>query len=127
VTTTPAPRRIPDRRSAAGRPSPWEPLLWVLAGAAVWATVGWVAAATAVLLLVADRLLWPGRRVLSTAALVLLAAVPVAWFLGSSLPLFPPSTRLNDNLVAHHLGGLAVWTLFLAACVEVVLHEGEPA
>lgn len=109
------------------RPRPLEALLWVLAAAGVWATVGWVAAGLALVLLVADRLLLPGRKVLPTAAVVLLAAVPVAWFLGSSLPFIPPATRLNDNLVAHHLGGLAVWTLFLAAAVEVTLREGDDA
>lgn len=124
---TTAPRPASGARPVVRRPSRWEPALWLLAGAAVWSTVGWVAAVAAVLLLVADRLLWPGRRILATAAVGVLVAVPVAWFLGSSLPLFPPSTRLNDNLVAHHLGGLAVWTLFLAACVEVVPRESDSA
>ena len=124
--TSATPRRASER-PAGRRASPWEAPLWLVAGAAVWATVGWVAAATAVLLLVADRLVWPGRRVLATAAAVLVVAVPVVWFLGSSLPLFPPSTRLNDNLLAHQLGGLAVWTFFLAACVEVVPRESDSA
>ncbi|GGB67657.1 hypothetical protein N798_14510 [Knoellia flava TL1] len=124
--TTTTPRPTPGR-SAARRASPWEAPLWLLAGAAVWATVGWVAAVAAVLLLVADRLVWPGRRILATAAAALVVAVPVVWFLGSSLPLFPPSVRLNDNLLAHQLGGLAVWTLFLAACVEVVPRESDIA
>lgn len=98
----------------------WEPVLWLLAAAAVWATVGWMAALMALLLLVLDRAVWPDRRVLPTAAVVLLVAVPFAWFLGSSLPLFPPSPRLNDNLLAHHVGGLAIWVLFLAAVVDVL-------
>ncbi|GAA4121509.1 hypothetical protein GCM10022415_24370 [Knoellia locipacati] len=109
------------------RPAPWEPPLWLLAAAAVWATVGWVAAVVALLLLVGERVVRPGGRVLATAAVVLLVAVPVAWFLGSSLPLYPPATRLNDNLVAHHIGGLAIWVHFLAACVEVRPGESDTA
>lgn len=122
MTQTP----VPEGRAAlpALRAS-LEVLLWSAASAAVWATVGEVAAIVVLALLVTERRLLRGRRVLATSAVVLLAAVPAAWFLGSSLPLFPPAARLNDNLLAHHLGGLAVWTLFLAAIVEVTLREGE--
>ena len=116
-----------SRAARRPRPAPWEPPLWLLAAGAVWVTGGWVAALVALLLLIGERVLRPGGRVLATAAVVLLVAVPVAWFLGSSLPLFPPSSRLNDNLFAHHLGGLAVWTLFLAACVEVRSPESDSA
>lgn len=109
------------------RPAPWEPALWVVAAMAVWVTVGWIPALVALVLLGGDRVLWPGRRVLATAAVVLVAAVPLAWFLGSSLPLYPPSTRLNDNLLAHQVGGLAIWVMFLAAVVEVRPRESDHA
>lgn len=102
-----------------------EVLAWLVAALAVWATVGSVPAIVALLLIVGERVVRPDGHVLATAAVVLLALVPVAWFLGSSLPLFPPSLRLNDNLVAHQLGGLAIWTLFLAACVEIHPRESD--
>lgn len=104
-----------------------EPLIWVLASAAVWFTVGWLPAIVTLLLLIGERMLRPDDHVLATAAVVLLVLVPITWFLGSSLPLFPPSLRLNDNLVAHQVGGLAIWTLFLAACVEVHPRESDSA
>ena len=122
-----APLHPAPRASRATRPALAEMLLWLLAALAVWATVGVVASIVVLALLIAERRLLPGRRVLATAAVALLAAVPAAWFLGSSLPLFPPATRLNDNLLAHHLGGLAVWTLFLAAVVEVTHRDGDDA
>lgn len=105
----------------------WEPLVWVVATAAVWFTVGWLPAVVALLLIVGERLVRPHDHILATAAVVFLVLVPIAWFLGSSLPLFPPSLRLNDNLIAHQLGGLAIWTLFLAACVEVRPRESDSA
>jgi hypothetical protein len=86
-----------------------------------------VVALVALALLLIERLVRPKSHVLSTVAVLLLVAVPIAWFLGSSLPLFPPASRLNDNVVAHHLGGLAVWVLFLAACVEVRTGEKDTA
>ena len=103
----------------------FEPALWLLAVAGAWVTVGGVVALLVLLLLVGERVVRPGGRVLATASVVLLVLVPLAWFLGSALPLDPPAARLNDNLVAHHLGGLAVWVLFLAACVEVHQSEGD--
>lgn len=102
-----------------------EALAWLVAAVAVWSTVGWVPAIVALFLIVGERVWRPDAHVLATAAVVLLALVPVAWFLGSSLPLFPPSLRLNDNLVAHQTGGLAIWTLFFAACVEVRSRERD--
>lgn len=107
--------------AVARRPTPsaWEPVLWVVAAAAVWASVGWLPGIVVLLLIVGERLVKPDGHVLATAAVALLVSVPALWFLGSSLPLFPPSARLNDNLVAHQVGGLAIWTLFLASCVEV--------
>ncbi|KGN32687.1 hypothetical protein N802_17155 [Knoellia sinensis KCTC 19936] len=107
------------------RPAPWEPVLWLVVAICVWGTVGWLPAIVVLVLLVAERVIRPGSHVLSTAAVVLLAAIPVAWFLGSSLPLYPPAPRLNDNTLAHQLGGLAIWTLFLAACVEVNPEESD--
>lgn len=105
----------------------WEPLVWIVASVAVWVTVGWLPAIVTLLLIVGERLLRPDDHVLASAAVVFLVLVPIAWFLGSSLPLFPPSLRLSDNLVAHQVGGLAIWTLFLAACVEVRPRESDSA
>lgn len=105
------------RASGAGLGGGWLPLMWFLAPAAVWATVGLSPALAVVALLVA-RAAAPGRRVMSTAAVALMALVPLAWFAGSTLPLWPPVTRLSDNVVSHQLGGLAVWVVFLAACLE---------
>lgn len=116
--------RSPDH--PARRSWRWEPLVWIAAGGAVWFTVGWIPALLALALLVADRVVRPGSHVLATAGVVLLVCLPLVWFLGSSLPLYPPAPRLNDNLLAHQLGGLALWTLFLAACVEVVPRESDP-
>lgn len=106
---------------------PGEFVLWAVALAAVWATVDWAPALVVLGLLVGDRLLRPDEHVLATAAVVLIVAVPVVWFLGSTLPLSPPSARLNDNVLAHQVGGLAVWTLFLAACAEVFSRESDSA
>ena len=103
----------------------WKALMWMAAPAAVWVTVGWLPALVTLVLIVGEQLIMPNRHVLSTAAVAFLVLVPIAWFLGSSLPLSPPSLRLNDNLVAHQLGGLAIWTLFLAACVEVRNRESD--
>lgn len=105
----------------------WEPAVWVVAGAGVWFTVGWLPALVVVALLVIERVVRPGTHVLANSGVALLVLVPIAWFLGSSLPLFPPATRLNDNLLAHQLGGLAIWILFLAACVEVRPRESDAA
>lgn len=118
--------RLPDHPVRPARPWRWEPLLWIVAVGAVWFTVGWIPALVTLALLAAERVVRPGSHVLATAAVVLLVCLPVVWFLGSALPLYPPAPRLNDNLLAHQLGGLALWTLFLAACVEVLPRESDP-
>lgn len=85
----------------------------------VWLTVGkWAAVAAAVLLLW-DVVAAPSRKVLATASVALLVALPLVWLLGSSLPLSTPSLRLQDNVAAHQLGGLAIWMLFVAAWRDV--------
>lgn len=81
-------------------------------------TVGAWAALGAALVLAADAFLPRERRVLGTAAVVLFAAIPLVWLLGSTLPLAPPVPRIQDNWVAHQLGGLAVWTLVCAAAAD---------
>lgn len=93
-------------------------LLWTLAASvAVAVTVGPVAAVLVAVLLLADRAR-TGRHILANAAVVALLAVPVAWFAGSSLPLVPPAARLQDNVWAHQVAGLAVWLLFIAAWAD---------
>lgn len=85
----------------------------------VWVTVGVWAASAAVVLLVWDQLSAPGREVLANAALGLVILIPVVWLLGSTLPLSPPSPRLQDNVAAHQLGGLAIWMLCVAAWRDI--------
>lgn len=89
----------------------------------VWASVG-AGAALVAAMLAALELVWPGRRILATAALIALILVPLVWFAGSDLPLSPPAPRIQDNALAHHVGGLAVWLMFLAALLE--RDEGIP-
>lgn len=96
--------------------APW--LLGVLTIGGVWVTVGPLAAAVVAGLLVIHRLLLPGRRVLATAALIGFVLIPVVWFVGSGLPLSPPAPRIQDNVLAHQVGGLAVWFLFIAVMDE---------
>lgn len=86
--------------------------LLVLVTVGVWAAVG------AAMLLVWDRLLAPGRKILATATVGLLVALPFVWLVGSGLPLSPPSPRLQDNVAAHQLGGLAIWMLCVAAWLD---------
>lgn len=71
------------------------------------------------MLLLWDLVAGPSRKVLATASVVLLFALPLVWLFGSSLPLSPPSPRLQDNVAAHQLGGLAIWLLFVAAWRDV--------
>lgn len=85
---------------------------------ALWLTVGLVTGIIAGILVVLDRLVLPGRHVLATSAVVALALIPILWFVGSELPLSPPALRIQDNAVAHHIGGLAVWLLFLSAVTD---------
>lgn len=103
----------------------WEPVLWLLVALFGWFTVGPVPGAVLFVLVAAHRVLSPDRRVLSSAGAVLAALVPVTWFVGSSLPMWPPVTRLNDNILTHQVAGLAMWTIFLAALVEVRSHRGD--
>lgn len=84
---------------------------------AVWLTVGPIAGLVTALVVTVDR--WRSRaRVLPLATMSALVLVPVAWFQGSRVPLTSPGPRVLDNTLAHHVGGLAVWLLFLAALVE---------
>lgn len=85
----------------------------------VWATVGPWAAIGAAVLLVWDVWAAPSRKVLTTATVALLVALPVVWLLGSSLPLSPPTPRLQDNVAAHQLGGLAIWMLAVAVWRDI--------
>ena len=97
---------------------------WLIAAAAVWITVGWIAALLALGFVGADRAFRPGERVLAHAALWLTLITVVLWIFGSSLPLMPAGPRLNDNQLAHQCGGLAIWAIFLAACSETVANRG---
>lgn len=94
-----------------------------LAALGVAVTVGVPVALVVLALLAMNRVVGPQRRLLSTAAVVVLAVVPIAWFAGSSLPLSPPAPRIQDNELAHQVGGLGVWLLFLAALFDHVSQE----
>lgn len=92
-------------------------LLGVIA-AAVWFTVGPLSAVAAPLIVAVDRRISAERRLLATSAVVALTLVPVLWFVGTGLPLTPPAARIQDNVLAHEVGGLAVWLLFLAVLLD---------
>lgn len=81
-------------------------------------TVGTWAAGGAAVLLGADMVIHPRRSLLGNAAVLLFAAIPLVWLLGSTLPLAAPVPRIQDNGLAHQLGGLAAWTLVFAAVAE---------
>ncbi|EAP99252.1 hypothetical protein JNB_03750 [Janibacter sp. HTCC2649] len=89
----------------------------------VWLTVGIWAALGAVLLLVWDRWISPGRKVLANATVVLFVAIPVVWLLGTGVALNLPSQRLQDNVAAHQLGGLAMWMLCVAVLLDLKPRE----
>lgn len=94
------------------------PALMILGTACgVWLTVGVIPAVLAALLVALDRLV-PSKRVLATVAVVVIGLVPVLWFVGSSAPLTPPAPRIQANTLAHMVGGLGVWLLFVAVLVE---------
>lgn len=109
------------RRVAGGHPPARIARVLILAVvtiAALSLTVGVVTGVIAGVLLALDRLVLPDRHVLATGAVVALVLVPVFWFLGSDLPLTPPAPRIQSNTLAHHVGGLAVWLLFLSVMME---------
>ncbi|MEO7268146.1 MAG: hypothetical protein ABIW49_02940 [Knoellia sp.] len=85
----------------------------------VWATVGSWAALGALLLLVANWVAGPDRKVAATATVALFVALPFAWLAGSGLPFSPPAPRLQDNTSAHQLGGLAIWMLCVAVWLDI--------
>src|SRR5690606_30155045 len=86
-------------------------------GVGVWASAGIL---TSILAITAGVLedVWPRRRILATAALVTLLLLPVVSFAVPTLPLSPPAVRIQENPLAHHVGGLAVWLMFLAALLD---------
>ena len=91
----------------------------ILAGSVVGVavTVGYVVAALAAVL-GAISLRWRQPRLLSLAAFAAMVLVPLTWFAGSGLPLSPPAPRIQDNTLAHHVGGLAVWLMFVAVVLD---------
>lgn len=97
------------------------------AALAVWLTVGLVASVAAGVLVALQRLGPQERRIVATAAVIAMMLLPVAWFAGSVLPLFPPATRIQENSLAHQLGGLAMWLLFLAVVLDPRATAKEPA
>ena len=104
---------------SARRETSWRYWLWLgAAGAAIYFTVGTVPAVLAMGILLADRYVFPDRRLVASAAVGVLVVLPFVWFLGSSLPLMPPAPRIRDNAWAHQLGGLAVWLLFISPWVD---------
>ena len=88
----------------------------LVAGLGVLLTVGPVPAALAAL--VALTLGRSTRRLLTAAAVLLAAVVPV-WFLGSSIPLAEAATRVQDNDLVHALAGVGVWLLSVAVVRDV--------
>lgn len=100
-------------------------LLGVVVSLLVWVTVGAWAALGAAVLLVGNLLVSPSRRILATSAVMMFVALPLVWLLGSTLPLSPPSPRLQDNVAAHQLGGLALWMLFVASVHDVSFLKGS--
>lgn len=93
----------------------WVILLGTTAGVAV--TVGYVAAGLCAVL-GAVSLLRRTPRLLAVAALAATVLVPIMWFAGSDLPLSTPAPRIQDNALAHQVGGLAVWLMFLAVVLD---------
>lgn len=112
-----------SRRHRA-RPSPQQEAAPVVTAVVsfvlVWWTVGPVAAGGVLAVLVLDWVVLPGRRVLAFASVTAMLLVPVAWSGGSLMPLWPAVARAKDNLIAHQVGGLALWLLFLTVVVDVV-------
>lgn len=99
--------------------TPWRYWLWLgAAGTAISLTVGTVPAVLAMGILLADRYVFPDKRLVASAAFGALVVLPFVWFLGSSLPLMPPAPRIQDNTWAHQVGGLAVWLLFIVPWVD---------
>lgn len=94
-------------------------LLAVIAAPSVWWTVGPLAAGLVLVVLVLDWVVLPGRGILGSAAVVAMVLLPIAWSAGSGLPLYPAVPRAQANLLAHHLGGVAIWLVFLSVLVDV--------
>jgi hypothetical protein len=107
---------VNETASDREQPSPWGFWLGVFAAwVAVLVTVGWVPSLLMVGILLTQRFVLPDRPVVASAAVVCLVALPILWFVGSSLPFTPAAPRIRDNTWAHQVGGLAVWLLFIAA------------
>jgi len=102
-------------------------LVAVSAFPAVWWTVGPVAAGLVLAVLVLDWVILPGRQVLGSAAVLAMVLVPIAWFSGSGLPLYPAVPRAQANLLVHHLAGGATWLLFLTVLFDVSKRRGKDA
>jgi hypothetical protein len=117
---------VTDTGSDVMHTLPWRFWVGVAAlGVAVLLTVGWAPALLAVGILLLDRFVLPGRHLVATCAVVALGCLPILWFAGSSLPLMPPSARIQDNTWTHQMGGLAVWLVFVAAWIDRA-GSGEP-
>lgn len=94
-------------------------LVAVVTAPAVWWTVGPIAAGLVLAVLVLDWAVLPGRRILGSAAVMAMVLLPIAWSAGSGLPLYPAVPRAQENLLAHHVGGVAIWLVFLSVLVDV--------
>lgn len=110
-------------RNSRSRAIPSAILVTFMAIPGVWWTVGPIAAGVVAGLLAIDRFVFPGLPVFRIAAVAVMGLVPFAWFAGSTLPLFPAVPRIQDNVLAHNVAGLAVWLLFLGALWGVVAQD----
>lgn len=123
-STEPSPRDVAPRDSRRARrvqrrqfDEAIPMVLAVLAVPAIWWTVGSFAAGLVAVLLVLDWIVFPDRQVLPRIAVLVMLGVPMAWFIGSGLPLYPSVPRIQSNMLAHSTAGVAVWLLFLAVLV----------
>jgi hypothetical protein len=56
---------------------------------------------------------------LLTVALLVVVAVPLLWFAGASGDFNASAARIQQNVLAHQVGGLAVWLLAVAVFRDV--------
>jgi hypothetical protein len=101
--------------ASRARVAPW----WAAFVLAVWATVGPWAAAAAAVIGVWHVVAPPPPRRLLTVALVAVVAVPLLWFAGASGDFNASAARIQQNVLAHQVGGLAVWLLTVAVLRDV--------
>lgn len=95
------------------------------AGCGVFLTVGLPAAVVGAAIVLIDGLLRWHHRFTGLMALATACLVPVLWFVGSGLPLWPPPPRIQENWVVHEAAGLTLWLLFLSVMTEWYAKQGR--